>query len=69
MQDFTVFGDKVIQALDFAVPVVGQDEGREFRNPDLKLVLAGLFVRDCEQDQRHACAGFPIAFHGGHFGG
>ena len=49
-----VLGREGFQALDLAVPFMGEDQAAERRNRKLVMVGLGLGIGEREQDQRHA---------------
>ena len=61
----TLIDREVLQTLHLAIDVVRQDQASEQGNFDAELVELGLFIRDCEERQRNAVAGFPPGFNCG----
>ena len=51
-----VLGREGLQALDLAVPLMGEDQAAELGDGELEMVGLGLGVGQREQDQRHLAA-------------
>ena len=64
-----MFVTEFLDALDLAVPVVGQVKRRQFGDRDFKPVGLGGCIRQGKQHGGRATLGLPNAFHGRNLGG
>ena len=63
-----MFAGEFIQALDLAVNVVREDQGRAFGQPNFKMVFLRSGIWQSEQQQRCSALGLPNTFDGSNLG-